>query len=57
MRATIHVLRQVDVGDSVDVEKVAKILESREPKRGTTILAAPIARPPQASCFAASRST
>src|SRR5258708_1087624 len=41
MRVTIHVLRQVDVGDSVDVEKVAKILESREPKRGTTILRGP----------------
>jgi hypothetical protein len=41
MRVTVHVLRQVDVGDSVDLEEVAKILQSRDPRRGPTILRGP----------------
>lgn len=41
MRVTIHVLRQLDVGDSVDLEKVAKMLASRGPRRGATILRGP----------------
>jgi hypothetical protein len=41
MRATVHVLRQVDVGDSVNLEEVAKILQSRDPRRGPTILRGP----------------
>jgi hypothetical protein len=38
MSATVHVLRQFDVGDSVQLERVARILEKREPSRGTTVL-------------------
>src|SRR4051794_20759666 len=41
MHVTIHVFRQVDVGDSVDLERVAKILKGREPRRGATILRGP----------------
>jgi hypothetical protein len=41
MRVTIHVLRQVDVGDSVDLERVAMMLASRAPRRGATILRGP----------------
>jgi hypothetical protein len=41
MRATVHVLRQVDVGDSVNLEEVGKILKSRELRRGPTILRGP----------------
>jgi len=41
VRATIHLLRQLDVGDSVDLERVAKLLASRGPRRGATILRGP----------------
>jgi hypothetical protein len=41
MSATVHVLRQIDVGDSVHLEKVARILESRELSRGATVLRSP----------------
>src|SRR5262249_11875547 len=41
MRATVHVLRQVDVGDSVHLEEVAKILRSRGPGRGAALLRGP----------------
>jgi hypothetical protein len=41
MSATVHVLRQIDVGDSVHLEKVARILDKRELSRGTTVLRSP----------------
>ena len=41
MSATVHVMRQIDVGDSVHLEKVARILQTRELSRGTTVLRSP----------------
>jgi hypothetical protein len=41
MRSTIHVLRQLDVGDSVDLERAGSILKEREPTRGATVLRGP----------------
>jgi hypothetical protein len=41
MQVVIHVLRHVDVGDSIEVERAAKILERQEPTRGATILRGP----------------
>ena len=38
MPATIHVLRQIDVGDSVHLERVTRMLDERELSRGTTVL-------------------
>src|SRR5437016_4705249 len=41
MGATVHVLRQIDVGDSVHLERVARVLDKRELSRGTTVLRSP----------------
>jgi hypothetical protein len=41
MHAIVHVLRQIDVGDSVDLERVARMLENRDLTRGTTVLRGP----------------
>jgi hypothetical protein len=38
MPAMVHVLRQIDVGDSVHLERAARMLEKRELSRGTTVL-------------------
>jgi len=38
MPATVHVLRQIDVGDSFRLDDVAKVLDNRELSRGATIL-------------------
>src|SRR5262245_14541066 len=45
MHGSIHVLRQIDVGDSVELERLARILEKREPTRGTTVLRGPEVSP------------
>jgi hypothetical protein len=36
--AVVHVLRQIDVADSIDLERLAAILRSREPTRGAAVL-------------------
>src|SRR5438477_3824524 len=41
MNATVHVLRQIDVGDSIALEQAARILSKREISRGTTVLRSP----------------
>lgn len=38
MPATVHVLRQIDVGDSIHLDEVTKLLDDRELSRGTTVL-------------------
>jgi hypothetical protein len=38
MRATVHVLRQIDVGDAIDLTRVTEVLAPIELTRGTTVL-------------------
>ena len=40
MQPNVHILRQIDVGDSVHLERVAECLKQREFTRGTTVLGA-----------------
>ena len=47
MQAAIHVLRQLDVGDSIDIELVSRTLDTHDFSRGTTVL-----RGPEASAMA-----
>lgn len=39
--AAAHVIRLLDVGDSLDLERMAEILRAREPTRGATVLRGP----------------
>jgi hypothetical protein len=41
VQPTVHILRQIDVGDSVRLELVGQCLDTRELTRGTTVLGAP----------------
>ncbi len=41
MPRTVHVLRQIDVGDSIQLERVSRMLETRELTRGSTELRGP----------------
>jgi hypothetical protein len=41
MNATVHVLRQIDVGDSIALDTAARILAKREVSRGTAVLRSP----------------
>jgi hypothetical protein len=41
MPGTVHVLRQIDVGDSIRLEHAARVLADRELTRGTTVLRSP----------------
>src|SRR5262249_46828245 len=41
MPATVHVLRQIDVGDSIHLEIVGRMLGKRDPTRGTPVLRGP----------------
>jgi len=45
MRVLIHVLRQIDVGDSLQLERVAELLGDRELTRGSTVLSGPEGSP------------
>lgn len=38
MHATVHVLRQLDVGDAIDLDRAAEVLRAREPTRGPSHL-------------------
>jgi hypothetical protein len=40
VQSTVHILRQIDVGDSVQLELAAECLKQRELSRGTTVLGA-----------------
>ena len=41
MQTHVHVLRQIDVGDSLDLDLVARLLGTRELTRGATLLRGP----------------
>src|SRR6476660_3432793 len=43
--AVVHVLRQIDVADSIDLEHLSAILRSREPTRGAHVLRAAVPSP------------
>jgi len=45
MGALIHVLRQIDVGDSLQLERVGELLGDRDLTRGSTVLRGPEASP------------